>query len=53
MTRRLALRTEHLTELSAGDLAAVLGGQGLTGYYPTLERPCDTRVWCVPTGVTE
>lgn len=53
VARRLTLRAEHLSELSDGDLAAVLAGQGLTGYYPTLERSCDTRVWCALNGVTE
>lgn len=42
MARRLALRTERLTELSAGDLAAVAGGttQLFTGNYPSLNAPC-------------
>lgn len=52
MARRLALRTEHLTSLSPGDLASVLGGQGLTGYYPTFDGDCDTLAVCVVTGVT-
>jgi F0F1-type ATP synthase beta subunit len=48
MTRRLSLRREHLTELSAAALEAVGGGFGsvpcLTGYYPTLDYDCTKLV---------
>lgn len=36
MARTLVVRREALTELSTDDLAVVVGGQTLTGYYPTL-----------------
>jgi hypothetical protein len=35
VTRTLSLRSERLSELSDADLALVLGGQTLTGLYPT------------------
>ena len=60
MARTLTLRTEHLTELSQNDLSAVVGGaitlicvptqRGCTGYYPTLNAPCDTVQNCIQTG---
>ena len=53
--RKLTLRREHLAELTTGELESVVGAsgivcdltdfciptQGCTGYYPTIERPCD------------
>lgn len=54
MKRRLTLKSEHLSELSAGELGAVHGGaltntcerptidRCLTGYYPSLNAPCET-----------
>jgi hypothetical protein len=50
MSRRLALRSERLTELSPSDLSAVAaagGGGGttsdlLTGYDPSINAPCTT-----------
>ena len=36
MKRTLTLSAESLGELSSDDLAGVVGGQTLTGYYPTL-----------------
>lgn len=40
MNRRLALKSEHLSVLSTGELSAVAGGAvttgSLTGAYPTL-----------------
>jgi len=47
MKRRLALRTERLTELSPGDLGSVAGGTTttlFTGYYPSINAPCTTPV---------
>ena len=57
MKRTLTLRTEHLGELTTGDLASVAGASGLpcepltaicpthncTGYYPSINAPCTTR----------
>ena len=54
-TRTLNLRRETLTELTTAELGSVVGASGLpcdlteyciptqgcTGYYPTIERPCD------------
>ena len=48
---RLTLKTEHLAELDRGDLAAVVAGQGLTGYYPTFDRDCGEFVTQVVTDV--
>ena len=51
MPRTLSLRTEHLTALGSGELAAVAGGavtygciptQVCTGYYPSIFDPCVT-----------
>lgn len=55
MKRRLTLKSEHLSELTAGELTAVLGGalptkdcerptidRCLTGYYPSINAPCET-----------
>lgn len=52
-TRKLALRGERLTELTASELASVAGASGLpcnpetliptcgcTGYYPSIFDPC-------------
>ena len=41
MQRRLALKSEHLSDLTNDDLALVLGGT-LTGMYPTINVPCPT-----------
>ena len=57
MKRTLSLRTEHLGELTTGELAAVAGGTSAeikatvvcipthdcTGYYPSLNAPCTTN----------
>jgi hypothetical protein len=55
MTRTLSLRAERLTELSTGELAAVVGATGsvvindpswllpthdCTGYYPSINARC-------------
>lgn len=59
--RRLTLRTEHLTELSSYDLAAVAGGAGtqdcieltrrcFTGYYPSINADCTTLIENLTTG---
>ena len=45
MKRTLALKAEHLTELSTADLAQVAGG----ALYPTLDRPCPTVDYACPT----
>ncbi|HEX8002028.1 MAG TPA: hypothetical protein VF519_04970 [Mycobacteriales bacterium] len=49
MKRRLALRAEHLTDLTTDELANVAAGQQVTlptqrctGYYPSLNAPCPT-----------
>jgi hypothetical protein len=58
LKRRLTLRSEHLAELSPSDLGSVVGGQVITknqgicaslvptqcctGYYPSINAPCDT-----------
>lgn len=44
MNRRLTIKRETLTELSSTELTAVAGAQGLTGYYPTFDYPCATRL---------
>jgi hypothetical protein len=45
MNRRLTLKTEHLSELTASELVTV-GGAGVTtactGYYTTIDAPCAT-----------
>ena len=41
MKRRLALKSEHLSDLTNDDLALVAGGT-LTGMYPTINVPCHT-----------
>jgi hypothetical protein len=46
VARRLTLRAERLTTLSAGELAAVAGAGGLTGYYPTVDEQCGTYQHC-------
>jgi hypothetical protein len=59
MTRRLTLKSEHLAELSTNELVSVVGAQAITqnqgicaslvptqcctGYYPTLNAPCNTN----------
>ena len=53
MNRRLTLKREQLAALTSDDLAAVGGGQEiqsfpcLTGYYPTIERPCESVQPCI------
>lgn len=49
MKRRLALKSEHLAELTPHDLAGVAGGiqelptrRCFTPVYPTIHRPCPT-----------
>jgi hypothetical protein len=51
MTRKLTLRRESLTELTATELGSVVGGQvtlvclpthQCTGYYPSINAPCTT-----------
>ncbi len=55
-SRKLTLRTEHLSELTPDELQSVAGASGAvcdltdwciptqacTGYYPSLNAPCDT-----------
>lgn len=53
MTRRLALKRESLTELTAGDLRAVVGGAILTGKMtecltPIIDPPSNT--WACTDG---
>lgn len=53
MKRRLALRSERLSDLSATELAVVAGGVTgacWTGYYRTLEAPCDSVQDCIVIG---
>ena len=45
MKRRLALKSEYLSDLTTAELTAVAGGVTggcLTGVYPTFDRPCPT-----------
>lgn len=49
MKRRLALKSEHLAELTPQDLAGVAGGyqelptrRCFTGIYPSINWPCPT-----------
>ena len=55
MNRRLTLKAERLTELGADELAGIAGGalpttdcekptidRCLSGYYPSLNAPCET-----------
>lgn len=47
MKRRLALKSEYLSELSTTELSAVAGGVTgacFTGVYPTFDRPCTDTV---------
>jgi len=46
MKRTLSLTAESLGELTTDDLAAVVAGQTLTGYYPTLP------ITCIPSTLT-
>ena len=53
MKRRLTLRSEHLTELTRTDLAAIAGAaqdlptqKCFTGVYPTINTPCPTVQDC-------
>ena len=54
MKRRLTLKSEHLTELTRTDLAGIAGAvqpgtlrECMTGFYPTLERPCESVQPCI------
>jgi hypothetical protein len=56
MRRRLTLRKETLSELSTEQLAAIAAGQDAktllptcqcTGYYPTINAPCQTVQVCI------
>lgn len=50
MKRRLALKSEHLAELTPNDLASVAAGattQCFTGYYPSINAPCVSERVCV------
>ncbi|HEV2889841.1 MAG TPA: hypothetical protein VGX28_05645 [Frankiaceae bacterium] len=49
MKRRLTLKSEHLTELTSAEMAAVAGaykelqtGECFTGIYPSINWPCPT-----------
>lgn len=58
MKRRLVLKSEHLSDLSASELGSVVGAQAVTnnqgicaslmptqcctGYYPSINAPCGT-----------
>ncbi|HEX8002029.1 MAG TPA: hypothetical protein VF519_04975 [Mycobacteriales bacterium] len=53
MKRRLALRSERLTNLSETELGVVAGavsGGCLTGYYRTIEAPCPSVQECIVIG---
>ena len=56
--RRLSLKSEHLTELTAGELGAIAGGNDtktvlcLTGQYPTLAADCTRVITDLFTGTT-
>lgn len=58
MKRHLILKSEHLTELTPGDLAAVNGAATtsdlFTGYYPSINAYCTTLLTpvCPLTGAT-
>lgn len=50
MKRRLALKREHLSELTPTDLVSVAGGTTtdlFTGYYPSINAPCLSERVCV------
>ncbi len=57
MKRHLSLRSEHLAELTPGELG-VVGGAGpdvsltqlFTGYYPSINAPCTTLIENLTTG---
>jgi len=49
MKRRLALKSEYVSELTTNELASVAGGATtdcFTGYYPTINAPCPTVQDC-------
>lgn len=53
MKRRLALKSEYLSELTTRELTAVAGGVTgacFTGVYPTFDRPCPTLDGCFAIG---
>lgn len=53
MQRRLALKSERLSELTSNELASVAGGVTggcLTGVYPTFDRPCPSLQECIELG---
>jgi hypothetical protein len=59
MSRRLSLKTEHLTALTTDELGSVAGGQEIppslpcmTGVYPTINYPCTRLVGDLLTGTT-
>jgi len=66
MKRRLTLRSETLVELSTDELNGLAGGQQaitqycekptidrcLTGYYPSLNAPCETLLRPLDTILT-
>ena len=47
MKRRLSLKSEHLSELTSGELTAVAGAGSLTGVYPTINTPCPSVQECI------
>ena len=60
MKRHLVLKSEHLADLTTSELGSVVGAQAVTqnqgicaslmptqcctGYYPSINAPCDTTV---------
>ena len=48
--KRLALKSEYVSELTSQDLASVAGGVTgacFTGVYPTFDRPCPSVQECI------
>ena len=53
MKRRLALKSEYVSELTTNELASIAGGATygcFTGYYPTINAPCPTVDDCIAVG---
>lgn len=51
--KRLALKSEYLSELTNLELASVAGGVTgacFTGVYPTFDRPCPSVQACIDVG---
>lgn len=53
MQRRLALKSEYVSELSTVELSRVAGGATVgcwTGYYMTINAPCPSINECIAIG---